>query len=293
MTEFAYHAPHESSEVLALLAEHGRDAVLLAGGSLVVPQWRAGTRAPAHVVSLRHISALRSVRALPEGGVELGALVTMRTLERHPAIEGGFAALQESSAALSVGVRGMATVGGNVACGGGFADSVPALVALRASATLVARDCSRSVSIEDLLTGDVEMRLSARELLTSISLPFPAAGQGCAYLKHVVPGVAGVGVGLVLDQAQRCTWARIAYASVGERTLRGAGGEASLIGRALTPSQFDEAARLAVADLAAVDDARASARYRTHIAEVLTRQVLDLAHQRALASLSVAPPPKG
>ena len=92
---FEYHEPTSLPEAVRLGADFGADGRFLAGGTDLIIQMRRGTLRPGHLVSLHRISGLDRVDA--NGAVTLGALVTHRTLERHPAFQGRLRALGEGA----------------------------------------------------------------------------------------------------------------------------------------------------------------------------------------------------
>ena len=92
---FEYHEPTSLAEAVEEGARFGADGCFLAGGTDLIIQMRRGTLRPGHLVSLHRIPGLDGVDA--NGAVTLGALVTHRTLERHPAFQGRLRALGEGA----------------------------------------------------------------------------------------------------------------------------------------------------------------------------------------------------
>ena len=82
---FEYHAPTTLDEALALLAELGDEAKVLAGGQSLVPLLNFRLARPAHLVDLNRIPELAYIRAW-DSGVAIGAMTRQRTAERDPLV---------------------------------------------------------------------------------------------------------------------------------------------------------------------------------------------------------------
>lgn len=110
---FAYLRPRELAEAAALLAEHGKGAAPVAGGTDLYPKLKRRQLEPSVLVSLRGVPELRGVRA--KGGLAIGAGTTLRELESHPAVLARYPALARAAALVSSPqIRNAATVGGNL-----------------------------------------------------------------------------------------------------------------------------------------------------------------------------------
>ena len=112
---FRYHRPRTVEEAVALLGEHGDDAMPIAGGTDLMPNMKHRLFTPAHVVSLNGIAAMRGIEVVRGGGLRIGALETLADVSAHPLVRRHFAGLA-SAAGLVAGpqLRNMGTIGGNV-----------------------------------------------------------------------------------------------------------------------------------------------------------------------------------
>ena len=79
---FVYHAPTELSEVLSLLAQHGDEAKILAGGQSLMPMLNMRLATPQVIIDLNRVTALEYLNSNAEGGLAIGALARQRQLER-------------------------------------------------------------------------------------------------------------------------------------------------------------------------------------------------------------------
>lgn len=115
LPEFQFHRPATVEEALALLSHHGKNARLVAGGTDLFPSMKQRLFTPEHVISLRGIERLRSIQPQPEGGISLGATVTLRELTQSPLIQQHYPALAAAAGQIAtVIIQGMGTIGGNV-----------------------------------------------------------------------------------------------------------------------------------------------------------------------------------
>jgi aerobic carbon-monoxide dehydrogenase medium subunit len=282
---FEYHEPTSLSEAVDLAARFGTDGRFLAGGTDLVIQMRRGRLAPRHVVSLRRLAGLDAIEA--NGAVTLGALVTLRALERFPAFQGHLRGLVESAEVVGGHqVRNVATVGGNVANASPAADVVTALLALDAAVTCVGPEGERTEPLDDFLVRPGETTRRADEVLTSIAFAGLDSQSAIAFLKAgrrkaMEISVVCVAARLTLDRAgERCVQARIALGAVAPRAWRARDAERALEGRALTPEALREAGRLAAAGCQPISDVRASARYRRLLVAAMVPRALSRCVQR-------------
>ncbi len=112
---FTYHRPKTPAEAVAILAEHGEDAMFVAGGTDLWPNMKRRHQTPAHVVSLQDIPGLGGVTRRPDGGLDLGAMARLGELERDPDLLREHPALAHAIAEISTPLlRNMGTIGGNV-----------------------------------------------------------------------------------------------------------------------------------------------------------------------------------
>lgn len=266
---FDYRRASTLDEALSLLSEGGEDAKLLAGGHSLLPLMKLRLAAPSMLVDIGRLGDLSYVR---EDGdrITVGALTRHRdveideTLRRHAPLL--------AHVAGQVGdpqVRHRGTIGGSLAHGDPASDLPAACLALGAAFKAVGPSGERTIDAADFFEGFLETALHPDEILTEISIP-KATGAGWSFQKFnrraqdwAIVGVAAVrgdrpGVGLV---------------NMGPTPLRARAVEEALAGGA-SPA---EAAARAADGLDPPEDLNASAEYRRHLVEVLTRRALEAA----------------
>ena len=264
-------------------AEHSK-TVALAGGTNLIVDMRAKRERPERVVGLGKVGELCGMEFGTER-IAIGGGTTVTDLLRSPEIAEAAPSLIDS-ARLFAGlmVRNTATVAGNVACGSPAADLVPPLLSLDADLTLASVAGTRTLPLDEYF---LDYRRDVRrpgELITRISwprLPNPSVNTFYKLARRKGDAITVTGVALTLATAHGvCTRARIALGAVAPTVLRAHKAEALLEGSALTPARIDEAAAAAAAASRPIDDVRASADYRLHAVEALTRRLVTHAWLR-------------
>ena len=264
-------------------AEHSK-TVALAGGTNLIVDMRAKRERPDRLVGLGKVGELRGMHFGAQR-ISIGGGTTVSDLLRSPEIAEEAPSLVES-ARLFAGlmVRNTATVAGNIACGSPAADLVPPLLSLDADVTLASLGGTRTVPLDEYFLDYKRDVRGADELITCISwprLPKPSVNTFYKLARRKGDAITVTGVALTLSAADGiCTRARIALGAVAPIVFRARAAEALLEGHALTPALIEEAATAAAAASSPIDDVRASAGYRLHTVEALTRRLMSQAWDR-------------
>ena len=281
-----YEAPSSLDQAVALLAAEAGDARVLAGGTDLLVQMKTDLIEPVLVVDIKGIAETRQIKE-EGGGFRIGAAVTGAELKEHPRLKAMWPGVVEAANLIgSTQIQGRASMGGNLCNGSPAADSVPALIAASAKASIVGPKGRRDVPVEDVMLAPRKLSLSKGELVASFLLP-PKPARTCeAYLRFIPRtemdiAVVGCGVCLTLDGSGTCTGARVSLGAVAPRPLLVAEAARALIG-----SKVDDAAlqRLDAAARAAcqpIDDKRGTKDYRIKVAGVLARRAALIALERA------------
>jgi len=274
---FEYHRASSVRDALALLAQFGDEAKLLAGGHSLLPVMKLRFAAPAHLIDISRIAALAGVT---DGGAALHIGATTRHADVvHSALVRAKAPLL-AEVASHIGdplIRNMGTIGGSVAHADPAADLPAAMLALDATMVAAGPDGERTIAADDFFTDVFATSLRPGELLTEIRIPVAATGSGGAYEKNPDPasGYAIVGIAahvVVTDGA--ITAARIGMTGLGPNPMRLTGVESALTGQPATAAAAATAAAQAATATSFADDARGSAAFKANLAVVHTRRAL-------------------
>src|SRR5918996_1313984 len=262
---FDYTAADSLDEALAVLAERGDDAKVLAGGQSLIPLLKLRFAAPAMLLDVNRVPGL-------DGVSEEGDSVSVGALERHNSLAASEVVKRTfplmASAAPQVAdplVRNLGTIGGSIAHADPAGDWGSVLLALGAQVTVRSASGERTIPVAEFLVDTFTTLLEPTEVITEIRVPKPATASGGTYLKleRKVGDFATVAVAvqLALDDG-RIGRAGIALTAVGPKNIQAIDAERSLAGAEPTPESFEEAARLAADAASPISDVRGSADYK-------------------------------
>ena len=281
---FEYHRPDSLDEALSLLASHGYDAKVLAGGQSLVPAMNFRLAQPAVLVDLNRVEGLDGIDD-GAAGVRIGAMVRQRAAERSPVVAARVPLLAEALPHVAhPQIRARGTVGGSLAHADPAAEIPAVMLALGARLVVRGAGGERVVEAADFFTDLFGTALEAEEVLVAVEVPAARAGTGTAFAelsrRHGDFALAGVAAAVVLD-AGRCVEARVALFGVGDGPVLAVEAGALLVGEAASEALFRAAGAAAAAALDPPADVHASADYRRHLAGVLVRRTLPRAFERA------------
>lgn len=287
MVRFDYLEPTSIRETLALLAKHGIQAKVLAGGTDLLKRLKEHTLQPRFVVNIKRLSDLEGIVPLPGQGIKIGALTTMHSLEQSTLVRERYPALAEAAHALgSPQVRNLATIGGNLCNAAPSAETAPSLIAVSASVRIVGHQGERAIPLESFFTGPGTTELQEGEILTEILLPGTTPGTGSSYLKHCPRGsldvaIVGVAAMVQLNPSGVIEECRIALGAVAPVPLRAKKSETHLRGNIPDSMLIQKAAQEASEEAMPISDVRGSAEYRRNMVRVMTMRALQCALERA------------
>ena len=281
-----YEAPDSLDSAVALLAGAPGDARVLAGGTDLLVQMRADVLEPELIVDIKKIPETRAV-AEEKGGWRIGAAVTGAELRENTRLKAVWPGVVEAANLIgSTQVQGRATLGGNLCNGSPAADSVPALIAAGALASIVGPKGRRDLPVEDVMLGPRKLALTKGELVASFLLPPRPKGSSDAYLRFIPRtemdiAVVGAGVSLTVDGSGKISAARVSLGAVAARVLLVAAAAQAIVGSTLDRAAQDRLEAAARAACQPIDDKRGTVEFRTQVAGVLARRAALIALERA------------
>ena len=283
---FAYQAPESLAATLDLLAQHGGDAKLLAGGQSLIPVMNFRLAQPALLVDLNRLAELDFVRRSADGGLAIGAMTRQRRLEREPLVAELAPLLAEAVPFVAhPQIRNRGTVGGSLAHADPAAELPAVAVALDARFRLVRQGGERRVAARDFFAGLFATALEPDEVLAEVEIPPLLPRTGWAFMevarRHGDYAQVGIAALVTLDEAGRCAASRLVYLSVGDAPVETQGAARALAGEVLSPEAIRAAAEAAGEEIDPTGDIHASADFKRHLARVLARRALATAAERA------------
>ena len=282
--EFDYLEPTSLKDAVAMLAQHGDEARVLAGGTDLLVQMKMERLTPRYVVGIGKVPGLDSIA--PQGDfLHIGSLSPIRVIRKDAHIQARYPALAEACASFSsTQIQTMGTIGGNLCNGSPASDTAPPLIAFGAEAVIEGLDGSRRVPLDEFFLAPGKTIIRPGELLTAIVLPRPRPGTGSAFLKisRVSADLAKANAAVVLvRQGDRIVECRLAFGSVAPRPMRAHKAEAMLTGQVFDEALLVQAAKTAAEEVTPIDDTRSTAWYRREIVRAMAYDGLREAWARA------------
>lgn len=289
MSPLTYVAPSSVDEAVAALSAAG--ARSMSGGTDLLVQVRAGRSRPQSIVDLKKVAGAIGIRQ-EAGGFIIGASTCGALLGEHAALSAAWPGVVEAANLIgSTQIQGRASLAGNLCNGSPAADSVPAMIAARATCVIAGPGGRREAPVESIVTGPGTTSLSPGEFVLEFRLPARPAKASDAYLR-LIPrtemdiAVAGAGVNLVLGADGTVKEAHVSIGAVAPTALLVAEAGAALVGTKLEAAALERLDAAVRAACRPISDKRGTAEYRTKIAGVLARRAALVAFERAGGQLT-------
>lgn len=272
--------PETIAEALRLLDGSGDDVKVIAGGTALMLMIRNGLIFPEQLVALDRVTGLDYVR-VEDGVIRLGALTSLRALERSPELQRVVPTL---TAALGLvanhRVRQRATVGGNLSEADYASDPPAVLATLGCQVRIAGTGAERVLPLSDFLVGYYETALEHNELVSEVLVPVPSPTARTVYIKYVSRSsedrpCVGVAAYVDRDESGRCTDVRVAVAGATATPFVLSEVTAGCRGGPADGTTWSEVAAAYRDGIEPIDDARGSATYRKHVVGRLVRRALD------------------
>ena len=281
---FEYHAPTSVEAALALLATHGTEAKLLAGGHSLLPMMKLRFAEPAHLIDLNRIATLKGIR-LESNMIRIGAMTCENDLIWSAVLAEHCPLLVETARLISdPQVRYRGTIGGDISHGDPGNDHPAVMLCLGASFVLEGSRGERVVAADGYFLGMYSTAIEPEEILTEIRIPVPPKRSGYCYakLKRKTGDFATAAAAVLLElDGGTVADVSIALTNLGPTALKATDAENCLRGRPFTDGAILEAARRAMEICDPVEDLRGSVEYKRAMAGEMTRRALLTAAARA------------
>jgi carbon-monoxide dehydrogenase medium subunit len=286
MPNLSFTAPTTVDEAVRMLAGSAGLAKPLSGGTDLLVQLRSGRMRPETIVDLKRIPGLIGIRE-EAGEFVIGAATPGNVVFENAAMQKAWPGIVEGLDLIgSQQIQGRASFAGNLCNASPAADSVPALIAARATCVIAGPNGRRTAPVEAIVTGPGRTSLEKGEFIVEFHIPKPKPHQADAYLRFIPRtemdiAVVGCGVNVTLDGNGTCTDARVVLGAVAPTQIVCEEAAKALIGHKLddaTNAALDAAAGRACNP---ITDKRGTIEYRIKVAGVLARRAAAIAFERA------------
>lgn len=261
---------------LALLAEHGEDARVIAGGHSLIPMMRLRIAQPSVLVDVNDVDELKGIRV--EGNeIVIGAMVRHREVLDSAVLAEHYPIFREAEKVIADPVvRNRGTVGGSMCQADPSEDLSAVGSALKGTVTIRSRSGSRTVPMREFHYGPYTTQVEDGEILVDVRFPIrPGAGSAYEKVERRVGDwpVASAGAYVVVSGGVVADCG-IGLTAVGAEHFAAPGAEEFLIGKEPTEENLAAAAQLAADSCSPVSDQRGPADYKKHLAKELTLRAL-------------------
>src|SRR5262245_17100477 len=276
---FEYRAPDSIEQAVELYSQYNGEAKILAGGQSLVPAMNFRVVQPSVLVDLNGVGALSYIRE--DGDVlRIGSMARERHLEFDPLIPKWAPLLAEAVHFIAhPQIRNRGTIGGSIVNADPAAELPVLMVALNARLKAKNKSGERWISAPDFFVGMFTTALEPDEILVEIELPFSSPRTGWSFME-VAPragdyAMMGVAALVTLDDAGKCTHAKLVYLNAGEGPVEAKDAEQLLEGETLNDELIESAAHKASQEeINPFGNIHASSEYQRHLANVLTKKAL-------------------
>ena len=269
--DFAYVRPVTLVEALAILSEHGEDAMPLAGGQSLVTAINMRLSAPGLVVDLNSIPDLAGVTEI-EGSVRIGAMTRHRDVGADAVVRARLPLLAAAAPYIAhPAIRNRGTIGGSVALADPATEWPACCVALRATIVVQGGGGERRIAADDFFLGLYTTALKPGEVVTAVE--FPVAGEGGLWgfdelsRRHGDYALAGLAA-TARRAGDRLADLRLVFFGVGDRPVL-----ARQAAAALESGDIPGAQAALAGELDPPDDVAVRGATRVHLARVLLGRV--------------------
>jgi len=277
-SRFRYEAPTSIDEAISLLREGDGEAKVLAGGQSLVPLMKLRFASPELLVDINNLTGLDHLEADPDGSLRIGALCRHATLERSALLSAQQPTMAAAAPLIAdpiVRVRG--TLVGSLCHADPQGDWASVVTALGGHVVAQGSDGSRTINVNELVTGPFTNVLDFDELVVDAVIPAPQGTRAGGYLKleRRVGDFATAGVAVAVDlDGGRVARAGIGLTGVGGSTIDAREAANALVGQALDADRIGRAADLAAEAAQPQTDHRGSADYKRHIVHTFVTRIL-------------------
>jgi aerobic carbon-monoxide dehydrogenase medium subunit len=277
-TAFEYLRPTTLDEAVGLLAQHGEDTKVLAGGHSLIPAMKLRLAQPKTIIDISRIADLNYIREV-DGKIAIGAMTTHYNIESSDLLRAKCPLLAELAPQIGdVQVRNKGTIGGSLVHADPAADWPAAILALEAELHIAGPNGHRVVKAQNFFVEMMQSVVQPKEILFEIRVP--VTPKSVAYVKFAqkASGFAIAGVAVVVDKANQVI--RVGVTGIAAKPYRAKAVENALRGKEISAQAIDKAAGKAAQGVEPLNDIHASAEFRAHLARVNTRRALEIATSR-------------
>ena len=281
-----YFKPRTEKEATEILLSEKGVAKILAGGTDILVQMKAGMLKPDLIVDIKDIPGIRDI-VKRNGGYEIGAAVSGYEFNNNSELKSFAPGIAEAFGLIgSTQIQGRCTMAGNLCNASPAADTVPALFTSNCVAKIVGPEGRRECEIQKIPVGPGKISLRKGEFIRSIFIPSRPNFSADSYIRFTPRSemdiaIVSAAAFLTLDSNGVCIDAQISLGAVAPTVVCGDKAGSLLIGTKLTDNALSKMAEECRKLCDPIDDKRGTIEFRSHVAGVLAKRAAKLAYKRA------------
>lgn len=282
--ELNYECAENLTQVLDLLAKHGDNACILAGGQSLMPTLNMRLSKPELLLDINHLDFLKGI-SLENNMIRIGALARHTEVMRSPIIMEHLPLIAEAMPNIGhVAVRNRGTFGGSIALADPAAELPACVLALNANIITESTSGRRSISANQYFKGLFETEQRPDELLVEVRIPRRRPDQFFAFIelsrRHGDFAIAGLACKITI-QNKIISEARLVYFASEDKPTLASNAASAIKGKSWSSTTREAALEALQNDLDPIDNLQGSAEFKLHLQRVLTGRALDQAIERA------------
>jgi aerobic carbon-monoxide dehydrogenase medium subunit len=265
--DFQYVAPTTKTELLDFLAEHGESSAVFSGGTDLFVSIRDDLAKPDYVVDLKTVDELCRLTYTADGGLSIGAGVTVNELVDSADVQKHYPILHIAGDQLATfQLRNRATVAGNLVTASPCGDMSSPLLCLGARVVLTSKRGSRELAIQEFITGVKKTAIAPDEIMEKILVPAESAGMTGGYRK--LKRIKGHDLGLIGVALTRKNGSfRVAISSAAPTPV--------LLPEFKAGTDYEDVKNAAMDAISPIDDVRCTAEYRSYMVGEYIKRLME------------------
>ena len=274
---FEFERATSVQHALTLMAKHGDDAKLIAGGQTLMATLNMRLSEPALLIDISSLTELREIR-LTDTALRIGALTTHRDIERSALVAEHAPLLTQAAPHVAhIAIRNVGTLGGSLAFADPAAEWPVCAVALDATIIAASASGERRIAARAFFTDLYETQLATGEIIVACEFPRQAAGTRNVFLElarrhgdYAIVGVAAVG----RVSNETVNGLQLSYLGMGSTPILARRAAAAIAGKPLSEINVNAVNKALAEELDPSSDLYAQTATKHHLARVLTLRAL-------------------
>jgi len=271
-------------EATEFLNINQKNSAIIAGGTDLMIQLRNDLINCEYIIDITKINQLKGINC-DGANVSIGSTVTFAEIMESSLLEKESDLLINACRQIgAVQIRNMGTIGGNICTASGAADLIPCLIALDAQIVLVNIEGERKISINDFIVDNRRTTIKPNELLKEVIIPRLPASSTTEFIKfgqRKSQAISIINIAVLFDyELDYISNAKIVVGCAGPKAILCKEAPSILRGEVPSEKLFKKAGKSVINEIFPIDDIRASAEFRNHLATTLVTKALTMANNK-------------